>query len=38
MIAENVKALTSKKMKSNFDEMLKMLNDIGYNSYYKILN
>ena len=38
MIAENVKALTSKKMKSNFDEMLKMLNDIGYNSYYKVLN
>lgn len=38
MIAENVKALVSKKMKSNFDEMLKLLNDIGYNSYYKVLN
>lgn len=38
MIAENVKALTSKKMKSNFDEILKMLNDIGYNSYYEVLN
>lgn len=38
MIAENVKALLSKKMKSDFKEMLRLLNDIGYNSYYKVLN
>ena len=38
MIAENVRALTSKKMKSDFEAMLKMLDDIGYNSYYKVLN
>lgn len=38
MIAENVRALTSKPMKQQFEEMLRMLEDMGYNSYYQILN
>lgn len=38
MIAENVKALTFKKMKDDFDAMLRMLDEAGYNSYYKVLN
>lgn len=37
-IAENVKALTSKKFTSEFQTVLTSLNDIGYNNYYKVLN
>lgn len=37
-IAENVKALTSKKFKSEFDVVLNSLNDAGYNNYYSVLN
>ena len=38
MIAENVRALTSKRMQSQFQELLNMLDEIGYNSYYQVLN
>ena len=38
MIAENVRALTSKPMQPQFQEMLNMLDEMGYNSYYQILN
>lgn len=38
MIAENVRALVSKPMKENFEGMLNLLNDLGYNSYWKVLN
>lgn len=37
-IAENVKALTSKKFTKEFDTVLKSLNDVGYNCYWKVLN
>ena len=37
-IAENVKALTSKKFKVEFETVLSSLNDAGYNSYYDVLN
>ena len=37
-IAENVKALTSKKFTSEFQTVLTSLNDVGYNNYYKVLN
>lgn len=37
-LIENVKNLTSKKFKQEFDMVLKDLNDAGYNSYYKVLN
>ena len=37
-IAENVKALTSKKFKTEFETVLSSLNDAGYNNYYKVLN
>jgi len=38
MIAENVKALVSKKMASNFSKMIELLEEIGYNSYVQVLN
>lgn len=38
MIAENVRALVSKKMEDNFNKMLNELDRLGYNSYYQILN
>ena len=38
MIAENVRALVSKPMQPQFQEMLKMLDEMGYNSYWQILN
>lgn len=38
VIWENVKNLLSKKHKHNFDEYIKTMNDLGYKSYYKILN
>lgn len=37
-IAENVKALTSKKFTAEFQTVLTSLNDVGYNNYYKVLN
>lgn len=37
-IAENVKALTSKKHEQFFKSILETLDDIGYNSYYQVLN
>ena len=37
-VAENVKALTGKRFKSEFETVLDSLNVAGYNSYWKILN
>lgn len=37
-IAENVKALTSKKFKTEFQLVLDSLNRGGYNNYYDVLN
>lgn len=38
MVAENVKALASKNFKNDFAAMIKMLDDINYNTYWKVLN
>ena len=35
---ENVKNLLSKKHKPNFDKYIETLDEMGYNSYYKVLN
>ena len=37
-IAENVKALTSKKFKNEFELILNSLEQAGYKNYYKVLN
>ena len=37
-IAENVKALTSKKFTEEFKIVLESLEEIGYNNYYAVLN
>lgn len=37
-IAENVKALTGKKFKREFQTVLDSLSQAGYNSYWKVLN
>lgn len=37
-IAENVKALTSKRFIKEFDTVIKSLNEAGYNCYCKVLN
>lgn len=37
-IAENVKALTSKKFTAEFATVLDSLEQVGYNNYYKVLN
>ena len=37
-IIENVKNLTGKKFKKEFDMVLSDLDEAGYNSYYKVLN
>lgn len=37
-VAENVKALTTKKFSEEFGIVLQTLSDIGYNSYYAVLN
>ena len=37
-IIENVKNLTSKKFKNQFEQILKDLNESGYNTYWKVLN
>lgn len=38
LIAENVKSLTFKNKKNDFDFMLETLSDIGYNNYWKVLD
>lgn len=35
---ENVKNLLSKKHKHNFDNYINEMNELGYNSYYQVLN
>lgn len=37
-IIENVKNLTSKKFKESFEQILKDLEDAGYNNYWQVLN
>lgn len=37
-IAENVKNLVGKKFKDDFEGLLKELDDLGYNSYWQVLN
>lgn len=37
-IAENVKNLTSKRFKEDFEAMLKELEELGYNNYWQVLN
>lgn len=37
-IAENVKALTSKKFKAEFETVLSSLEKVGYSNYWKVLN
>jgi len=37
-IIENVKNLTSKRFKPQFDTILKDLSDLGYKNYWKVLN
>lgn len=37
-IIENVKNLTSKKFKESFEQILKDLEEAGYNNYWKVLN
>jgi site-specific DNA-cytosine methylase len=38
LLAENVKALTTKTFENDFPKMIKLLDDIGYNTYWKVLN
>ena len=38
MIAENVKNLVGKKFKKDFDKWLSQLDELGYNTYWKVLN
>lgn len=38
VIWENVKNLLSKKHRHNFDAYIKAMYDLGYNSFYKVLN
>lgn len=38
LFAENIKALTTKTFKEDFKGMLMLLNQIGYNTYWKVLN
>lgn len=38
LLLENVRNLVGKKHKANFDEWLKILDDLGYANYWKILN
>lgn len=38
LMLENVKMLVSKKFKPQFDIWLQKLSDIGYNTYWKVLN
>lgn len=38
LVMENVKNLIGKRFKKDFDKWLDILNKLGYNSYYKVLN
>lgn len=38
VIWENVKNLLSKKHKYNFDNYIKIMDELGYNNYYQVLN
>ena len=38
LMLENVKNLVGKKFKEQFDRWLEYLDDLGYNSYWKVLN
>ena len=38
VIWENVKNLLSQKHKHNFDNYIEQMNELGYNSYYQVLN
>lgn len=38
LMLENVKNLVGKRFKSQFDEWLKRLEELGYNTYWKVLN
>ena len=38
LILENVKALVSKKFITQFEEWLSWLDDLGYNSYWQVIN
>lgn len=38
LVLENVKNLVGKKFKPQFDDWIKWLDSIGYNTYYKVLN
>lgn len=38
LMLENVKMLVSKKFKHTFDDWLKVLDSLGYNTYWKVLN
>lgn len=38
MVAENVRMLASKKFRKDLEAMLKLLDELGYNSYWKVLN
>lgn len=38
LLMENVKNLVGVKFKSDFESWLSILSDIGYNTYYKVLN
>lgn len=38
MVAENVKALATKKFKNDLENMVKLLDEIGYNTYWKVLD
>lgn len=37
-VIENVKNLTSKRFKNQFESILKDLSDLGYTNYWKVLN
>lgn len=38
ILFENVKALVGKKFRKDFDDLLEILSDLGFNSYWKVLN
>jgi DNA (cytosine-5)-methyltransferase 1 len=38
LMMENVKALKSRKFLPDFERWLKVLDDLGYNNYWKVIN
>lgn len=38
LLMENVKALVSKKFKAHFEEWIKLLDNLGYKTFYEVLN